>query len=43
MPAGPSEVEVLADETANPSFVAADFFYKVLDRINQNVKKYEVR
>ena len=24
MPAGPSEVEVLADETANPSFVAAD-------------------
>lgn len=25
MPAGPSEVEVLADETANPAFVAADF------------------
>ena len=24
MPAGPSEVEVLADETANPAFVAAD-------------------
>lgn len=24
MPAGPSEVEVLADETANPVFVAAD-------------------
>ena len=24
MPAGPSEVEVLADETSNPSFVAAD-------------------
>lgn len=24
MPAGPSEVEVLADETANPKFVAAD-------------------
>ncbi len=24
MPAGPSEVEVIADETANPSFVAAD-------------------
>ena len=24
MPAGPSEVEVLADETANPIFVAAD-------------------
>ncbi len=24
MPAGPSEVEVLADESANPSFVAAD-------------------
>ena len=24
MPAGPSEVEVLADETANPTFVAAD-------------------
>ena len=25
MPAGPSEVEILADETANPSFVASDF------------------
>lgn len=24
MPAGPSEVEILADETANPAFVAAD-------------------
>lgn len=24
MPAGPSEVEVLADETANPAFIAAD-------------------
>ena len=24
MPAGPSEVAVLADETANPTFVAAD-------------------
>ena len=24
MPAGPSEVEVLADETANPAFVASD-------------------
>ena len=25
MPAGPSEVEVIADETANPYFIAADF------------------
>ena len=25
MPAGPSEVEVIADETANPKFIAADF------------------
>ncbi|MCD7977203.1 MAG: histidinol dehydrogenase [Tannerellaceae bacterium] len=25
MPAGPSEVQVIADETANPSFIAADF------------------
>ncbi len=25
MPAGPSEVEVIADNTANPAFVAADF------------------
>ena len=25
MPAGPSEVEVIADETANPVFIAADF------------------
>ena len=25
MPAGPSEVAIIADETANPSFVAADF------------------
>ena len=25
MPAGPSEVEVIADESANPSFIAADF------------------
>lgn len=25
MPAGPSEVEVIADETANPDFIAADF------------------
>lgn len=25
MPAGPSEVEVIADETANPGFIAADF------------------
>jgi len=24
MPAGPSEVEVIADDTANPAFVAAD-------------------
>lgn len=25
MPAGPSEVEIIADETANPQFIAADF------------------
>ncbi|MCD8137146.1 MAG: histidinol dehydrogenase [Parabacteroides gordonii] len=25
MPAGPSEMEVIADETANPDFIAADF------------------
>lgn len=25
MPAGPSEVEVIADDTANPGFIAADF------------------
>lgn len=25
MPAGPSEVEVIADESANPTFIAADF------------------
>lgn len=25
MPAGPSEVEVIADESANPAFIAADF------------------
>lgn len=25
MPAGPSEVEILADDTANPAFVASDF------------------
>lgn len=25
MPAGPSEVEIIADETANPAYIAADF------------------
>jgi len=25
MPAGPSEVEIMADDTANPAFIAADF------------------
>ena len=25
MPAGPSEVEVIADDTSNPNFIAADF------------------
>jgi histidinol dehydrogenase (EC 1.1.1.23) len=25
MPAGPSEVEVIADKNANPEFIAADF------------------
>lgn len=29
MPAGPSEVEVIADETANPAFVAADLLSQV--------------
>lgn len=29
MPAGPSEVEVIADQTANPAFIAADFLSQV--------------
>ena len=29
MPAGPSEVEVIADETANPAFVAADMLSQI--------------
>ena len=33
MPAGPSEVEVIADETANPDFIAADAIQEQLDRL----------
>ena len=34
MPAGPSEVEVLADETANPIFVAADLLSQAEHGVN---------
>ena len=34
MPAGPSEVEVLADETANPVFVAADLLSQAEHRVD---------
>ena len=34
MPAGPSEVEVLADETANPIFVAADLLSQAEDGVD---------
>ena len=37
MPAGPSEVEVLADETANPTFVAADLLSQAEHGIDSQV------
>ena len=37
MPAGPSEVEVLADETANPSFVAADLLSQAEHGVDSQV------
>lgn len=37
MPAGPSEVEVLADETSNPAFVAADLLSQAEHGIDSQV------
>ena len=37
MPAGPSEVEVLADETANPAFVAADLLSQAEHGVDSQV------
>lgn len=37
MPAGPSEVEVLADESANPSFVAADLLSQAEHGVDSQV------
>ena len=37
MPAGPSEVEVIADETANPSFVAADLLSQAEHGVDSQV------
>ena len=37
MPAGPSEVEVIADETANPAFVAADLLSQAEHGIDSQV------
>lgn len=37
MPAGPSEVEVLADETSNPSFVAADLLSQAEHGVDSQV------
>lgn len=37
MPAGPSEVEVLADETANPTFVAADLLSQAEHGVDSQV------
>lgn len=37
MPAGPSEVEVLADDTANPAFVAADLLSQAEHGIDSQV------
>ncbi len=37
MPAGPSEVLVIADETANPSFVAADLLSQAEHGIDSQV------
>ena len=36
MPAGPSEVEVIADETANPAFVAADLLSQAEHGVDGN-------
>ena len=40
MPAGPSEVEVLADETANPSFVAADLLSQAEHGVDSLTNSY---
>ena len=37
MPAGPSEVEVLADETSNPAFVAADLLSQAEHGVDSQV------
>ena len=37
MPAGPSEVEVIADETANPAFVAADLLSQAEHGVDRQV------
>ena len=37
MPAGPSEVEVIADETANPTFVAADLLSQAEHGVDSQV------
>ena len=37
MPAGPSEVEVIADETANPNFVAADLLSQAEHGVDSQV------
>ncbi len=37
MPAGPSEVEVLADETANPDFIAADLLSQAEHGVDSQV------
>ncbi len=37
MPAGPSEVEVIADETANPAFVAADLLSQAAHGVDSQV------
>lgn len=37
MPAGPSEVEVIADETANPAFVAADLLSQAEHGVDSQV------
>jgi histidinol dehydrogenase len=37
MPAGPSEVEVIADETANPKFVAADLLSQAEHGVDSQV------
>ena len=37
MPAGPSEVEVLADETSNPAFVASDLLSQAEHGVDSQV------